>query len=183
MTATIARTANASNFRGARTCTIPTESGTINSAIAGIIREIYASKTAETLAAWLKIAVRTAKHRLAGSREFTIDELAALIHSEHGFRVLSAIMAQAKRPPSWWSVCEPLMDLADAELLVQAIRDRTNAAIIKREEDADALETEIRRTQTLAIHGSGPARAQHHALQSISRSGGRLVAPKVRGGK
>ncbi len=164
------------NLPGDKSFTNSTGNGSANFSIACCIREIYASKTAETLAVWLKTSVRTAKHRLAGDREFTLDEIEKLLHSEHGFRILSALMGRAPRPPSWWSVCEPLMDLADAELLVAAIRERTNEANRKREA-ADALETEIRRAQTVAIHGSGPARAQAHALQSIAGNGGRMVAP------
>jgi hypothetical protein len=168
------------NRGGARTCTVSTAIGSINSAIVGTVREIYSSKTAEMLAVWLKISLRTAKHRLAGSREFTIDEIAALLHSQHGFRVLGAIMERAPRKPSWWSVCEPLMDLADAELLVEAIRQRTSAAIAQREENIDALTTEIRHTQTAVIHGSGPARAHLDALESFSRAPHRMVAAKRR---
>lgn len=178
MTASSAMTMKLAKTRGAKSCPTSTAVGSVNFAIACVIREIYASKTAETLAVWLKIAVRTAKHRLAANhpREFTLDELERLLHSEHGFRILAAIMARAKRKPSWWAMCEPLMDLADAELLVQAIRSRTNAAIQKREGDANVLETEIRRAQTVAIHGSGPARAHLDALQSIASGQAGVVA-------
>jgi hypothetical protein len=178
MSAVSAIAGNFAKARGARTCTKSTVIGTANDAIASAIREIYSSKTAETLAVWLKIALRTAKHRLAGSREFTIDELETLLHSEHGFKILVAMMRRAKRAPSWWSVCEPLMDLADAELLVAAIRARTSAVIAKQEETADELTTEIRRTQTLAIQGSAQARVQVDALESMARTQGRVVARK-----
>jgi hypothetical protein len=87
-------------------------------------------------------------------------------------------MRRAKRAPSWWSVCEPLMDLADAELLVAAIRARTSAVIAKQENTADELTTEIRRTQTLAIQGSAQARVQVDALESMARTQGRVVARK-----
>jgi hypothetical protein len=68
------------------------------------------------------------------------------------------------------------MDLADAERLCEAVRRRTDKVIRKREDVVDALETEIRRTQTLAILGPGPARARSDALHSIARSKGRMVA-------
>jgi hypothetical protein len=181
-----AMSATAGNFaktRSAKTCTKSTAFGTANAAIACAVREIYSSKTAETLAVWLKLALRTAKHRLAGTREFTVDELETLLHSEHGFKILVALMRRAKRPPSWWAVCEPLMDLADAELLVAAIRERTSAVIAKREETADELTTEIRRTQALAIHGPGPAREHLRALQSYAGADRRVVAAKTRGVK
>lgn len=177
MSAVSATAGNFAKTRGARTCTKSTAIGTANDAIAYAVREIYSSKTAETLAVWLKIALRTAKHRLAGTREFTVDELETLLHSEHGFKILVALMRRAKRAPSWWAVCEPLMDLADAELLVAAIRARTSAVIAK-QETADDLTTEIRRTQTLAIQGSAQARVQVDALESMARPQGRVVARK-----
>jgi hypothetical protein len=44
---------------------------------------------------------RVAKHRLAGSREYTIEELQALmLQSENGFEILQVLMAQAE--PKWW---------------------------------------------------------------------------------
>lgn len=161
--------------RGAGMCTSFTAIGSVNFAIACKIREIYNFKTAETLAVWLKIAVRTAKHRLSCSREFTIDELETLLHSEHGFKILGALMERAGRKPAWWNICEPLMELADAELLVAAIKARTSAVNSQRE-DVDALETEIRRAQAIAIHGSGPARAHVDALRSMRG----VVAPKAK---
>jgi hypothetical protein len=156
--------------------------GAINAAIIKKIKDIYSSDTVKSLATWLHLSLKTAKNRLDGAREFSLDEVGVLLSSDHGFKVLSAIMeAAAQRPgyraPWWWEVCEPLMDLADAELLCEAVRRRTDKVIRKREDVADALEAEIRRAQTLAIHGPGPARAHADALQSISRNQGRVLAP------
>lgn len=167
---------------GAKTCTTLTAIGTINSAIANKIREIYSSKTAETLAVWLRISVRTAKHRLASTREFTLDEVAVILASEHGFQVIAAIMKEAQRTtpnwraPDWWNVCEPLMDLADVERMAELARRRAQKIIRKREATDDALESEIRLAQTLAIQGSGPARARLAALQSYAGADRRSVA-------
>lgn len=157
--------------------------GAINDAIILKIKEIYSTDTIKTLATWLRLTVKTAKNRLTGEREFTLDEVGQLLGSEHGFQVLSTIMATAAlrpgyRVPDWWAVCEPLMDLADAERLCEAVRRRTNKAIRKREDVVDALETEIRRTQTLAIHGEGPPREHLRALQSYAGADRRVVAPK-----
>lgn len=168
---------------GARMCTTSTANETINSIIANKIRDIYNSKTAETLAAWLKISVRTAKHRLASSREFTLDEVEKLLHSEHGFEILAALMTRAKRPPSWWRLCVPLMDLADAERMVAVVRKRTDAAIRDREEVVDALTTEIRRAQAAAIHSPEQAGVRLDALRSYAGADRRMVATKGRGMK
>ena len=151
-------------------------SGATNFAIISKIREIYPRDTCKTLAEWLKLTVKTAKNRLAGDREFSLDEVASLLHSEHGFEILSALMTQAPRVPRWWRLCVPLMDLADAERMVHVIRKRTAAAIANREEVTDALETEIRRAQTLAIHGQEQAGVHADALRSM----GRMVVPALR---
>jgi hypothetical protein len=162
------------------------QNGAINTAIIKKIKDIYFDDTIKTLAKWLGLTIKTAKNRIQGAREFSLDEVGVLLSSDHGFKVLTAIMAAAAqrpgyRPPAWWTVCEPLMDLADAELLCEAVRRRTDKVIRKREDVADALEAEIRRAQTLAIHGSGPARAHADALQSISRNHGRVLAPVSKG--
>jgi hypothetical protein len=158
------------------------QSGAINAAIVQKIKDIYATDTVKILAGWLHLTIKTAKNRLTAEREFTLDEVGELLGSDHGFRILTAIMEAAAqrpdyRPPDWWAVCEPLMDLADAERLCEAVRRRTDKVIRKREDVVDALEQEIRRSQALAIHGSGPARAHSDALQSIARNQGRVVAP------
>lgn len=160
--------------------------GAVNAAIVAKIKDIYSSDTIKTLAAWLRLTIKTAKNRIDEERQFSLDEVGELLGSDHGFKILTAIMeAASQRPgyrvPDWWAVCEPLMDLADAERLCVAVRKRTDKAIRKREDVADALETEIRRAQTLAIHGPGPAREHARALQSYAGAERRVVAPQAKG--
>ncbi len=155
--------------------------GAINDAIIRIIKELYPADTVKTLAGWLHMTVKTAKNRLAGEREFTLDEVSELLASEHGFRVLTTIMETASlrpgyRAPDWWAVCEPLMDLADAERLCAAVRRRTDKAIRKREDVVDALELEIRRTQAMAIHNPAQAGVRLDALRSYAGAENRVVA-------
>lgn len=150
--------------------------GDTNSAIVSKIKEIYPSDTVKTLASWLKLTIKTAKNRIFGEREFSLDEVAALLHSEHGFEILSALMTQAPRTPRWWRLCVPLMDLADAERMVHVVRRRTAAAIRNQQETTDALETEIRRAQAVAIHGQEQAGVHVDALRSMAR----VVAPARR---
>jgi len=73
---------------------------------------MYRDQTVPTLAAWLKITIKTAKNRLCGAREFTLGDVEKLLHSDQGFEILSALMTRAKRKPHWWLVCEPLMEFA-----------------------------------------------------------------------
>jgi hypothetical protein len=140
------------------------------------IRDLFPKDTVKALAAWLKVSVDTARHRIKGEREFNLDEIIKLLRDEHGFEILSALMSRAERKPRWWLVCEPLMELADAERLVAEAQRRTRAAIRNREGITDALETEIRRAQTLAIHGEAQAGVHADALRAQAR----VVAPKRR---
>lgn len=180
-----ARTDDFQNLLGHNSGPSSSHIGAINSAIVLKIKEIYPQDTIKTLASWLRLTWKTAKNRILGEREFSLDEVGELLGSEHGFKILTAIMEAAAqrpgyRPPDWWSVCEPLMDLADAERLCEAVRRRTDKAIRKREDVVDALETEIRRAQAKAIHDSGPAREHLRALQSYAGAERRVVAPKKR---
>lgn len=159
--------------------------GAINDAIIQIIKELYPDDTIKTLAGWLRLTWKTAKNRLTGEREFTLDEVGELLASEQGFRVLTTIMETAAcrpgyRIPDWWAVCEPLMDLADAERLCEAVRRRTDKVIRKREDVVDALEQEIRRTQAMAIHNPEQAGVRLDALRSYAGADHRMVASKGR---
>jgi hypothetical protein len=178
------------NMPSAKTGLSTYQDGAINGAIIQIIKDLYREGTVKILAGLLSVHGRvcswkTAKNRLDGARDFTLDEVATLLSSEHGYRVLSAIMDEATKrpgykPPDWWEVCSPLMDLADQERMCEQVRRRTRKAIRKREDVVDALETEIRRAQTLAIHGSEQAREHLDALQSLARSQSRVVASRGR---
>ncbi len=145
-------------------------------ALVNKIKDLFPRDTVKCLAAWLKISTETARHRIKGSREFSLDDVTELLRAEQGFEILKALMSRAERKPQWWLACEPLMDLADAEILVAEARRRKDAVIKKRTGVIDALETEIRRAQTLAIHGQEQAGVHADALRSM----GRMVAPRVK---
>lgn len=173
------------NLTGHNSGLSPPHIGAVNAAIVAKIKEIYSGNTIKTLASWLRLTIKTAKNRIEEERQFSLDEVGELLGSEHGFKILTAVMeAAAQRPgyrvPDWWAVCEPLMDLADAERLCAAVRKRTDKAIRKREDVADALEEEIRRTQAIAIHGSPQARQQVRALQSYAGADRRVVLAKAK---
>lgn len=181
MTRPIALTANSANQPADKTAPSPRRCGPNHFSVVNKIRDLYAKDTVKILSRWISISIDTAKHRIKGDREFSLDEVATLLQSEQGFEILSALMSTAKRQPQWWRVCVPLMDLADAERMVAVVRKRTQDAITKREEVTDALETEIRRAQTLAIHGSEQAGVQLDALRSLAFASHRMVAPGQRG--
>jgi hypothetical protein len=53
---------------------------------------------------------RVAKHRLAGTRDYTVEELQALLRSEEGLDFLVAVMGDAQ--PAWWRWMTRVMTLA-----------------------------------------------------------------------
>lgn len=91
--------ANSANRRGAETGTDFSVSG-IHSLITEIARDAQPRKTWAFLCDLLGVTERVAKHRLAGSRAYTVEELQAMLQSEHGFEILQALMGDAQ--PKWW---------------------------------------------------------------------------------
>jgi hypothetical protein len=152
-------------------------------ALVNKIKDLFPKYATKALSTWLRISIETARHRMKASREFNLDEVVELLHDAHGFKILKALMERAERKPRWWLVCEPLMELADIEVMAAEARRRTRNVIHKREQVIDALETEIRRTQTLAIHDQEHASAHADALRSLRPSfvaAGGVVAPRRR---
>lgn len=174
---------NFAKIPAAKTSPRLTRNESTNFAIINKIRDIFTRDAVPSLASLLKLTLRTARNRLEDHREFSLDEIETLLHSEHGFAILSALMTRAKKKPDWWHVCEPLMDLADAERLVETIRRRTDKAIRKREETIDALETELRRAQTMAIHQPAPSRDRVASLRAYAGKENRVVAARKGGAR
>lgn len=101
-----AATPNFANFRGAKTCTSQPKTcmpSPLQVAITAIIKYKFPAGTK----AWaylmdtFALKERAAKHRLANSVSYTIEELQALIQGDDGFEYLEALMADAE--PAWWS--------------------------------------------------------------------------------
>jgi hypothetical protein len=114
---------------GARPCTIAAQACTINESVIRFVRDLAPQKTWAFLTGKLGICERTAKHRLAGNREFTADELAQLLWTEEGFYLFAAIMEAAPKKPLWWRICRPLMDVADIERMQLHAKRRLQAAV------------------------------------------------------
>lgn len=143
-------------------------------ALVNKIKELFPRDTVKALAAWLKVHVDTARHRIKGNREFSLDEIVTLLHDQHGYQILKALMERAERKPRWWTLCEPLMELADLELMTAEARRRTRNIVHKREQVIDALETEIRRAQARAVQDAEHAGPHLEALAAMVR----MVAAK-----
>ncbi|MGY4614795.1 hypothetical protein ACVWZ4_000022 [Bradyrhizobium sp. USDA 4472] len=109
-----ATTANCANSGGADLCTdFPGSCTTISelqASITNIIRAKNPYKTWAFVADLFGLKERSAKHRLANSRVYTIEELQALLQSEDGLDYLAAIMADAQ--PKWWWWAKQVMAVA-----------------------------------------------------------------------
>lgn len=114
MSRSSATTADCANLGGAETCTdFPGSCTTVSElqiSITNIIRAKNPYKTWAFVADLFGLKERSAKHRLANSRVYTIEELQALLQSEDGLDYLAAIMAGAE--PKWWWWAKQVMAVA-----------------------------------------------------------------------
>lgn len=95
-----------SNSGGAETCT----DNAVSCTISELIRSKYPLKTWGFVAETFGLQERTAKHRLAGTRVYTVAELQILLRSEDGLDFLVAVMGDAQ--PAWWRWITKVMTLA-----------------------------------------------------------------------
>lgn len=72
----------------------------LHEAITAFMKNKVPRKTWGFLANLLDISERVAKHRLANTRSYTIDELQTMLQSEDGFDVLQILMDGSQ--PKWW---------------------------------------------------------------------------------
>jgi hypothetical protein len=176
MTATVARTAISATKASGRTCATLAANGSVNFAIVSRIKSLYATKTAQTLAHWLGISPRTAKHRLSCTREFSVEEIGTLLHSEHGFEIVAAIMATSPKQPEWWRICSPVMEAANIRRM-QMLAQRRISKALEEALDADRNLTDtIARAESVAVQDQDFYRPHLDALRSTGRAQNRAVA-------
>ena len=60
----------------------------------------------------IEMTERAAKHRMSGTRDYSVEEVRALLQSEDGAEILEALMADAR--PRWWAGVEAAMKIATA---------------------------------------------------------------------
>lgn len=98
-------TVNSANLGGAKTGTQNSVSG-IQKAITNLLKIKEPRKTWGFLVDLFKdseeiaMTERRAKHRLANTRSYTIEELQVMLQSDHGLEILKVLMADAQ--PKWW---------------------------------------------------------------------------------
>jgi hypothetical protein len=81
-------------------------------AITDFFKTQHPRKTWGFLCDLLGVGERVAKHRVANTRAYTIEELQLMLQSEDGLSILETLMADAE--PAWWQWLRKTMKLADA---------------------------------------------------------------------
>lgn len=157
--------------------------GATNETILMKIKDIFSAKTVPALATLLGVTIKTSRNRVERERKFTIDDLAALMHSDHGFEVVAAIMANAPRPPQWWRICAPVMNAAEIRKM-QMVAQRRIANALEDALDADQdLTAAIQRAELLAVRETNEPRQVVHEARPGDGLRDRVVAApaKARG--
>lgn len=148
--------------------------GTTHLRMIKVAKVISPVKTWTYLAELLCLKERAAKHRVAGTRELTVDELAVLLRSEHGLDFLVALMADAE--PAWWRRAKAYFAAIDAQWLQRAARRRLREAI-----DADTeLTAAIGRADALLVQDEEFYREHADAVRAAARVSDRALARKRR---
>lgn len=146
--------------------------GNIQRILIDTARAISPRKTWGYLASLIHVHERVAKHRLAGTREFTTAELAVMLRSERGIDYLVAVMGEAE--PAWWRKIKSHIAVAEAARVQGVARRKLKEAI---HADAD-LAAAIARA---AVFPDEDFHRPHvDALSAMARLSDRAMAPATK---
>lgn len=166
MTSSVSIAVGKANPGGAETCTAFTGTCTTSRIISETLARICPDKTWAYIANLIGVKERAAKHRKAASRPYSADDLRKILHSENGFIVLAAIMADSNA--RWWKVCFPLMQVAEVQAMQLRARKKISQALLGAV-DADAdLTAAIARADTLLVHDADFARPHADAVRAMA---------------
>lgn len=117
------------------------------------VAKLFGTKPWAALMDALGLSERAAKHRMAGTRAFTLDEAFELLRRPDGYKILSHMMTALPDPkPEWWQIIEPLMEIVDAQRL-QLAAQRQIETTLKRTLDADRnLSATLARGHAALLH-------------------------------
>ncbi|WP_157043617.1 hypothetical protein [Nitrobacter hamburgensis] len=82
----------------------------LQAAITNVFKVKQPHKTWALIANTLKVSERTAKHRVANARAYTVEELQVILQGENGLEFLNVLMADAE--PRWWWWAKRVMAIA-----------------------------------------------------------------------
>lgn len=167
-----------SNRVGAGSVTQNDRNGALQVDLRKCVRKIFSTKTWLELSELFGISERTAKHRLAGTRKFSAEDIADLLQTEAGLSVLTTLMGSAR--PRWWVGFLKQMAIADARAYDRAAKRKLREAL----DAVDENEAAFARAETaLCIQDEDFGRAQfagRHETTGITR---RAVAQEGAGMK
>lgn len=169
------------NSVGAETGIVFPISGNIHELTTEFFKRAYPAKTWAGIANFLGLSERVAKHRIAGTRGYSAEEILTIIFSEKGARYIAWLSRNIdeNNKADWLQLHEPLMELADVERAQLVLRSRT-AKVLRRTVDADdELTATIRRAEAAAIHDAEHTRPHLDALRAMGGVPHRTVAQKV----
>lgn len=135
MSETMIATAGNANSGSAETALKKLEPGAISFHLARLLRGIYPRKTWRYLGMLIGTTQRVSKHRLAGTRSYSVEEVALLLRTEHGRGVLAVLMGQAR--PKWY-----------AQFIQQHSIAETKRKLAAASAELDAINADIERAET-----------------------------------
>jgi hypothetical protein len=175
--------ATSANIGSGRTCTANSETCTTSQIISEVLALISPEKTWAYIGQLTGRKERAAKYLRAGTRRYTAADLAKILHSENGFTILAALMAQADAKPKWWRVCAPLMEVAEVQAMqIRARKKMTRALEGAVDADHDLTAT-IARAETILVHDADFGRPHVDAVRSFGRVSHRAVAQAASKGR
>jgi hypothetical protein len=126
----------------------------LQQAITNVFKSKQPLKTWALIANTLQVSERTAKHRVANARAYTIEELQVILQSEDGLDFLNVLMAQAE--PRWWWWAQRVM------------------AIAARRRQAAEIDQEILKLETSPLAEAGARRRIRNDIDASTNVGAKL---------
>lgn len=158
--------------------TFDAQSVHLNEVIAECAKSVFV-KPFSALMHFLQLSESGAKKKIGGRRAFSASELALLIRTEEGFHFITAIMADTPAP-SWWRLCEPVMEAAEGRKM-QIVARKRMARAVRAAIDADQdLSAAIVRAEAVAVQDEDHMRPHLDALRAMARVPRGPVASKSR---
>ncbi|MGM5033506.1 hypothetical protein [Tardiphaga sp. 803_E3_N1_3] len=148
----------------------------IHQQITAFFKSLQPLKTWGLIADALGLREHAAKHRAANHRDYSIEELQVLLHSDSGAEILEMLMADAE--PEWWRALKINLNLSKA-LAAQAQWQQTVMSL-----DATPIDRPTRRKLKKVINADrafNAARAQKEVAagllhQNVNRPVDRVMA-------
>lgn len=169
--ATMTAATKRANRGGDRTCTKNARLVPATIEIANVFRHLFERKAWAAVGELLGLQERSAKYRLAGEREFTVDELRTLLRSEVGIHFLARLMGEAR--PRWWQGFLANVAAGDARRAIRKHQRELQEAI----NAVESLDGTLARAEAaLSVSDEDFMRPHVDALRTVARAPHRTLA-------